>query len=50
MYMTDDGLPIGVQLVSPFGREDQLIAIAAQLENAVPWADRKAPMFAGAAA
>jgi amidase len=50
MYMTDDGLPIGIQLVSAFGREDHLIAIAAQLEKAVPWADRRSPMFAGAAA
>ena len=50
MYMTDDGLPMGIQLVSAFGREDQLIAIAAQLEKAAPWAERRSPMFAGAAA
>jgi amidase len=32
-----DGLPLGVQLVARFGREDLLIAAAAQLEMATPW-------------
>jgi amidase len=50
LYMTDDGLPIGIQFAAEFGREDQLIAIAAQLERAVPWAERRSPVFAGAAA
>ncbi len=35
------GLPIGVQLVAAYGREDLLINIAAQAEQAAPWADRK---------
>jgi amidase len=43
---TDDGLPVGVQLVAAFGREDLLIRIAAQLEQAAPWADRRAPLLA----
>jgi amidase len=33
----DTGLPVGVQLVGGFGREDLLIAVAAQLEQATPW-------------
>jgi len=37
MGRTDDGLPVGVQLVAPLGREDLLIAVAAQLEEAQPW-------------
>lgn len=35
-----DGLPIGVQLVAAYGREDVLIRVASQLETAAPWAAR----------
>lgn len=41
------GLPIGVQLVSAFGRDDVLIRVAAQLEQAAPWADRRPGVWAG---
>jgi amidase len=40
------GLPIGVQLVAPYGREDMLLQVAAQLEQALPWADRRPPVRA----
>ena len=40
LHQDDDGLPIGVQLVAPHGREDQLLQIAAQLEQAHPWQHR----------
>jgi amidase len=46
LHWSEDGLPIGVQLVAPLGREDVLLRIAAQLEQAAPWADRTAPTFA----
>ncbi|MDT5197836.1 MAG: amidase, partial [Mycobacterium sp.] len=37
---TAESLPIGVQLVAAYGREDVLIRIASQLEQANPWAQR----------
>jgi amidase len=49
LHWTEAGLPIGVQLVAAMGREDLLIRVASQLEEAVPWAERRPPVFAAAA-
>ena len=35
-----DGLPVGIQLVAAYGREDVLIRVASQLEAVQPWAQR----------
>ena len=47
MALSSSGLPIGVQLVGAFGRDDHLVAVGAQLEQAEPWADRRPAIFAG---
>lgn len=38
LHRTPDGVPVGVQLVAAYGREDVLIRVASQLEHASPWA------------
>jgi amidase len=40
LHWTPDGLPVGVQLVAAYGREDVLVRVASQLEQAAPWAGR----------
>ena len=41
MGVSETGLPISVQLVAPYGDEATLIRLAAQLETARPWTDRR---------
>jgi amidase len=41
LHWSPDGLPIGVQLVAPFGDEGRLFRVAGQLERAQPWFDRR---------
>jgi hypothetical protein len=44
---SESGLPIGVQFVAPYGREDLLLRVAARLEQAMPWKTRTPAVFAG---
>jgi amidase len=44
LYHGDDGLPLAVQLIGKPAREDVLLSVAAQLEQALPWAERLAPL------
>lgn len=46
MAQSASGLPMGVQLVGAYGREDVLLSVAAQLEAARPWTDRRPPVSA----
>jgi amidase len=44
LYWTPDGLPIGVQLVAAYGREDLIFQLSGQLERARPWAGKRPPI------
>jgi amidase len=48
LHWSAEGLPVGVQLVAPLGREDLLLRVASQLEQAVGWAGRTPDLFAAA--
>ena len=46
LHWSANGLPVGVQLVASYGREDLLVRLASQLEQAAPWADKLPPVHA----
>ncbi|WP_182524374.1 amidase [Nocardioides dongkuii] len=41
LHWTPAGLPMGVQLVGPLGSDARLLRLAAELEQAAPWWDRR---------
>jgi amidase len=46
LFDGEDGLPLAVQLVGPPAGEALLLALAGQLEDASPWAERRPPLAA----
>ncbi|MDA5194832.1 amidase [Govanella unica] len=46
LHQGGDGLPIGMQIVARYGREEILFSLAGQLEQACPWTGRVPPVFA----
>ncbi|HKK36111.1 MAG TPA: amidase [Paracoccaceae bacterium] len=46
LFWNDHGLPIGVHVAMPFGRDLELMALSAELEQAMPWASRRPPVHA----
>ena len=41
LHTTPDGLPVGVMLAGRLGEDHRLLALAAQVEAAAPWSDRR---------
>jgi amidase len=46
LYWNEAGLPIGAHFVARFGDEATLFRLAAQLEEARPWAAKRPPVSA----
>jgi len=46
LHWTPEGLPVGVHFVGRWGDEATLFRLAAQLEQAQPWWDRRPPLHA----
>ena len=44
LHWTDDGLPLGMMFGSAYGNEGLLFRLAAQLETARPWFQRRPPV------
>jgi amidase len=47
LHWTEDGLPMGMLFTANIGDEATLVCLAAQLEQAMPWRDRRPPIVAG---
>lgn len=46
LHWTADGIPVGVQLVGRYGDEATVLGVSTQLEQHMPWKDRRPPISA----
>ncbi len=46
LHSTDEGVPVGVMITAGPWQEASLISLAAQLEQAMPWSERRPPLAA----
>ena len=46
LHWGDDRLPVGMMFTGRFGEDDRLFSLASQLEQAAPWWQQRAPVFA----
>jgi amidase len=46
LFWNSEGLPVGSHFIARFGDEATLFRLAAQLEEARPWAQRRPPVAA----
>ena len=45
LHQTTDGLPVGIMLAARPAEEELLLSLAAQVEAAAPWSDRRPPLW-----
>lgn len=47
IHLGASSLPVACQILGPFGREDLILQLSAELEAINPWAQRRPPIFSG---
>ena len=47
LFRSENDMPIGIQIVSRFGDEATLVHVARDLQESIPWAAHRPPVFAG---
>ena len=47
LHWNAQSIPVGMMFTGRFGEEHVLLGLAAQLEQAKPWADKRPPIHAG---
>jgi amidase len=47
LEVSEEGLPIGIHIAAPHGRDDTVLRLARELERAAPWRHRVPPVHVG---